>query len=413
MILINSIVCRVCRRKVLRIRKQRHAGHARVVLSLNRFGNQDIMDDRVDESGMELYNRMADYGGGLVPRRGLNCVDRVMQAQVQSQGGGRTAFLLKEHKKNAGKENHKGQKIREPHTPLSPRWGVKAQTVRPQSARTHSARDTNKSRQMNGQGTRNASRGMHRRPHSARAELNPAPNRHAMACDHGSIRARTRADGNRNIRAAKPAGARTNSVLRDDVDTGTKAKLADGGATNRHHSRQETRDQVHRDSTAETDSTLVQPGKTRSSSPFSHAWRRSRAIQLDRNQLLAKRAKIASHAGPVIGRARPPERNYGIDTGVTITQHCQPKTQAKGRPQSAAARMTTVRTGRTAAGLSSVRPSSAVLQLQERPQSPGTVVASVRRPKSAGEARKPAKVPLKVPVNGSVTRPASAAPRSS
>eukprot|EP01044_Picomonas_judraskeda_P022031 COSAG03_NODE_5361_length_1268_cov_0.872541_1_plen_40_part_10 len=40
---------------------------------------------------------MADYGGGMVPRRGLARVDRVAQARLQSNGGGgRAAISLKE-----------------------------------------------------------------------------------------------------------------------------------------------------------------------------------------------------------------------------------------------------------------------------------------------------------------------------
>ena len=354
------------------------------------------MDEQLDNAFLELHNQMADYGGGLVPRRGLACRDRVAQARLQSNGGGTAAFSLKENLE---------QQIRlYPRAPFSPRWGVKAQPPRPQSAGPQSERDS--SRRNYAHGTDNY---MSKRPQSARP-ASAVPNRHAIAGGQGSIRARARADGNMNIRAARQPQSHTTSRMgchTGSSNSGSLAVRADQPASRAVETDVETiklryvtsnlrrkwcvevaavveatrktANPPQRDakSGAETASAQVAEDDRKAPSPFGHAWRETVAVQLNRNQVLAKRAKVAADTGPVVGRARAPPRD-------------QPKPPARIRPRSAAARMTTAKTttpgckdaakrvDQTTNPMSQVQPSSATVLLQHRPQSARTVCAHER-----------------------------------
>lgn len=426
-----------CRATAPRTSAQRQRGRwrssERVALALNTFGNHNIIEEQLDDAALELQNRMADYGGGMVPRRGLARVDRVAQARLQSNGGGRAAFSLKENQ---------GQQMRlAPRAPFSPRWGLKAQAPRPQSARPHS---------RYAHGTDDY---VSRRPQSAR-EARAMPNRHAIASGQCSIRARARADGNMNIRAARPPRSHTTSRTGDhtgssnsgslaaradqitprDIDTVETIKLryvtsnmrrkwcvevAAVVEATRHKANPPQRDAK---SGTETASAQVVEDDLKAPSPFGHAWRESVAVQLNRNQLLANRAKVAADAGPVVGRARAPPRDRDP---VATTHQQQPKAAARIRPQSAAARMTAAkatsqgysdaarRIAHTTSPMSQVQPSSAAVLLQQRPQSAGTVLTHARRPNSAGGTRAPATTTQLRPRTNAAARPVSASPRVS
>ena len=127
--------CLVRRRATLIITKEDRPAIKRVALSLNSFGNQDILDNQLDEAVLKIQSRKADFGGGLVPRCGLARADRMVQGRIQSNGGGRAAFSLQEKRKIADKENQDERRALYPRVPVSPRWGVKRQSARPQSAR--------------------------------------------------------------------------------------------------------------------------------------------------------------------------------------------------------------------------------------------------------------------------------------
>jgi Ca2+-binding EF-hand superfamily protein len=432
-----------------RIPTQRQNGpRERVALSLNSFGNQDIIDDQsINDAMLEL--RVADFGGGLVARRSLVRSGRVRQGHVQSNGGGRAAFSME---KTAGKENQNEQRQLKPRAP-SPRWGMKTQAVRPQSARQQSsrpqsarpqavrpqsARDSRRSNQVRDWGVHDAD--ARRRPpaHSAESAVS---NRHAMALDQGSTRARVRADGNKHIRAARPPQCHTTGRKGDsaldprlsaadltaqcDADTEAGALLSQqrASADSKGASAQAVED------------VLV------SSCPIGHAWRKSRNQLLDRNQLLAKRAKVAARAGPLVGRARSPSRDCDVATTqdqpkartesrpqsatakmtaqtsspVAVLLQVQPSSAAAGssRPQSAAARIATVKTSSVVAALSQVQPSSAAVRLQERPKSAGTVLMHAPRPTGAGTTRAPAPISVISRTHFRIARPASATPRLS
>ena len=105
-----------CRATAPRTSAQRQRGlwrsSERVALALNTFGNHNIIEEQLDDAALEHQNRMADYGGGMVPRRGLARVDRVAQARLQSNGGGgRAAISLKENQ---------GQQMRLANPPRAP-----------------------------------------------------------------------------------------------------------------------------------------------------------------------------------------------------------------------------------------------------------------------------------------------------
>lgn len=369
--------CLVRRRKTLITNKEDRPAIKWVALSLNSFGNQDIIDNQLDEAVLEFQSRKADFGGGLVPRCGLARADRMMQGRIQSNGGGRAAFSLKETHKIADKANQDERKALYPRAPVSPRWGVKGHSARPQSAR-----DSREENQAHRRGTPGAHTIVRRRPQSARPAASMVSNRHAIGCDQGSSRARARADGNRHIRSSRHSthtaipNDQNAEIGESDPPSATEVAVqcnfaADELRVSANTCSKNTADQAGHGATIHKDAAPQEvPGEAATSCPFAHAWRRSRAVQLDRNHLLAERAKVVARAGPLVGRARAPPRN--VDR--TATQRHQPKTQTKFRPQTAAARMTTTKaTSVSTTLLSDVRPSSAPVQLRERPRSAGTV----------------------------------------
>lgn len=504
---------------VVAVRQQHQRNQARVALALNKFGNQDIIDDSLDAEIRALGERRVDFGGGVVSRggrAGLNRVDRAQQARVQEdEGGGRIAFTLKE--KDREKENGGGgggQQLAA-RAALSPRWGASYNRAqRPQSASGHrtlqkqqqdegaSAQRTQQKRPQSARERRPGSAAQRlqqqqqqrRRPQSARpATTTTTPtNRHAMQHDKGTVRAIARKHGNEHIHMrARPASASsrvaewkaggaatkpsasTSSVVvassnpaggrrpqpppaggRSEEEEDVMTLVTTTGAASSATSSKPT---VSPPPPSGGASVVEQPAESKKEggsggvtvpqvagvalkAPFAHAWRTQRATQLERNQMLAKRAKHHASAGPLVGRARAPDRpaspkpdpprgasssrgdNRPASASASAGSRVRPASaalaSAAAGPRSSAAAGAPAPDARASSPLTAVRPSSAGLRLKQRPSSAGTISTTgmstrhwqhkQQQQRSAAEAARRSKRPQSASVNRSAYATATA-----
>lgn len=127
--------------------------------------------------------------------------------------------------------------------------------------------------------------------------------------------------------------------------------------------------------------------------PFAHAWKRQRAVQLERNKILARKAQYSARADPACGRGRTQSTQRVEPPAPRKRPASAPRTQVfqlgpgpAPKPNAGAAATTAMPaedTRRAASPLTAVRPSSASVKIAVRPASSCGVAMYQARPVSA------------------------------